>query len=708
MAMGAGRGRVAPGDAPGENRAHEPSPPRFTLVRGETLIALVPDDEESASSLVVTREGPGRLRLESREKARALIADAPRVSSRAVYGCAGAVRTPSGVHLLVIKRCVRVGVVRGCAVFRAAAFDAVSCAPPGALEALSLAERRDEKKCLALLTKGLDRKATALFFSGDPARYDATRSCARAAAAEQDEQPRTPWFAADHAFAWNSRCGETFLSEIFEISANADTNTQGVSLPQQQKQEEKASAFLVPLVCGSWRSARVAVAAKDEDQKKKNAASEAFAVVSVVARVARARHGVRHHCRGADAEGNVANFVETEQMCEVETKPLFFCPAEATQTQTRKKENEGENARSFFSSFVIARGSAPTRWAQPLRDARWRFPMLFLDDTGGDATELVDDGSSVTKPKTESHSEKSARAHLASFARTYGASTALDLLKRNPSSSESRLSASFAAAVAAAGTHVKLVSFDLAREIKMHGDREAIARLLRVTEKDAERHGFWFDSTPAPPLSRKTSTTETFTEKKHAQTGAFRVNCKDCLDRTNVAQAALAFRALNAQLRVNGFRPKTALSHEGSRALRKTHGALWSAHGDDVARLYARTRALRRDVVGSGRRSVLGALADARVAVTRWWQSKFSDGRAQDAARYFTSGGNAFAATNANAPSQGSRGFFSCLRLNQPEVVHADDAWALEVPRVARKRGGSKTRVAPAPAPAEAGGDEGR
>mmetsp|Transcript_8594 Transcript_8594/g.35973 ORF Transcript_8594/g.35973 Transcript_8594/m.35973 type:complete len:501 (+) Transcript_8594:46-1548(+) len=269
MAMGAGRGRVAPGDAPGENRAHEPSPPRFMLVRGETLIALVPDDEESASSLVVTREGPGRLRLESREKARALIADAPRVSSRAVYGCAGAVRTPSGVHLLVIKRCVRVGVVRGCAVFRAAAFDAVSCAPPGALEALSLAERRDEKKCLALLTKALDRKATALFFSGDPARYDATRSCARAAAAEQDEQPRTPWFAADHAFAWNSRCGETFLSEIFEISANADTNTQGVSLPQQQKQEEKASAFLVPLVCGSWRSARVAVAAKDEDQKKK-------------------------------------------------------------------------------------------------------------------------------------------------------------------------------------------------------------------------------------------------------------------------------------------------------------------------------------------------------------------------------------------------------------------------------------------------------
>ena len=697
MAMGAGRGRVAPGDAPGENRAHEPSPPRFTLVRGETLIALVPDDEESASSLVVTREGPGRLRLEPREKARALIADASRVSSRAVYGCAGAVRTPSGVHLLVISRCVRVGVVRGCAVFRAAAFDAVSCAPGGAFEALSLAERRDEKKCLALLKKALCQKTTRLFFSGDPNRYDATRSCARAAnAADQDEREnaRGPWFAADHAFAWNSRCGETFLSEMF-VDANA------VSREQKQQQEQTASAFLVPLVCGSWRSARVAVGAKDDDQKKSSdAALNAFAVVSVVARVARARHGVRHHCRGADADGNVANFVETEQMCEVETKPLTACPAEATETETDSEKNEPRRVCSFLSSFVIARGSAPTRWAQPLRDARWRFPMLFLDDTDGDGLGT----------KTETPSELSARAHLASFARTYGASTALDLLRQTPSSSESRLSASFAAAAAAAGTHVKLVSFDLAREMAMHGDREAIARLLRVTEKDAERHGFWFDSTPAPPLSRFTN------KKKHAQTGAFRVNCKDCLDRTNVAQAALAFRALQAQLRVNGFRFSV-------KKMRKTHGALWSAHGDDGSQPYARTRALRRDVVGSGSgaRSVLGALADARVAVTRWWQSKFSDGRAQDAVRYFTSGGNAFATTktktnassgvgntSGRAPVARGFGFFSCLRLNQPEVVHADDAWALEVPRVAR--GGSKTRVAPAPAPApaEGGGDEGR
>ena len=716
MGLGTGRGRVAPGDAPWKRRAHEPSPPRFTLVRGETLIALVPDDENSAWSLVVTREGPGHMRLEPREKAHALIADAPRVSSHKVYGCAGAVRTPSGVHLLVITKCKIVGAVRGCPVFRAVAFDAAPCAAPGAFQALSPEARRDERRCLGLLRKALGSKTTRLFFSGDPARYDCTRSRARArgtpegpadadAAESPDAAPANdaPWFAADRAFVWNARCGDVFLSEIDRGDvSDVTTGTTRVSEPENERtrarRRDAASAFLAPLACGAWRSARVAVGKSPGGAREENAVA-AVAVVSVVARVARARHGVRHHCRGADADGNVANFVETEQMCEVETHGARVTGASADAAA------EGEDAaydsratrESYVSCFVIARGSAPVRWAQPLRDTRWRFPMAFLEDASASAA--------------------SARAHLGAFARRYGASVALDLLKRSASSSESRLGASYAAAAHAAGTHVRLVPFDLASEIARRGDREALATLLRLTETDAARHGFWFDSSPVRVAA---SGARAFAEKTHAQTGAFRVNCKDCLDRTNVAQATLAFRALQSQLRVNAFVASNAT------ALRKTHGALWSAHGDDVALLYARTRALRRDVTGSGRRSALGALADARVAVRRWWQSKFSDGEAQDAARFFTSGGDA-EASGRKAPERTSlkkktkkaeadenavrrRGFswfswfswFSCLRLNQPRVVHADDAWALEALEDGR-RGGSKARVAPAHAPASEG-----
>ena len=183
MGLGTGRGRVAPGDAPWKGRAHEPSPPRFTLVRGETLIALVPDDENSAWSLVVTREGPGRLRLEPREKARALIADAPRVSSREVYGCAGAIRTPSGVHLLVISRCKSVGAVRGCPVFRAAAFDAAPCAAPA--RSRRSRPRRDATSGTASGCFG--RRSTRrrrVCFSPATRRDTTARSRARAAAPE--------------------------------------------------------------------------------------------------------------------------------------------------------------------------------------------------------------------------------------------------------------------------------------------------------------------------------------------------------------------------------------------------------------------------------------------------------------------------------------------------------------------------------------------
>ena len=759
MGLSTCRARVTPGDAPGGNHAHEPSPPRFTLVRGETLIALVPDDEDSASSLVVTREGPGRLRLEPREKARALIADAPRVSSRAVYGCAGAVRTPSGVHLLVISRCVCVGVVRGCRVFRAAAVDAVSCASPGASRALSRADRRDERKRLRLLRNALDPKTTFLFLSGDPARYDATRSRARRDAtpprpdaAGRDDATTTdprvnlvcrggsassspsPWFAADRAFVWNARCGDAFLAETTRSPRRLEGGEKN-----DDNETNAASAFLAPLARGSWRSATVAVrAGSDRDPR----ARSAVAVVSVVARVARARHGVRHHCRGADADGNVANFVETEQMCETRTEGAGDSAGTAAGTETPPSRASASGAKksaasafpSRVSSFVIARGSAPLRWAQPLRDVRWRFPLEILEErarrTDGDERSGDGDGGAM---RNVSASVASARAHFAAFARTYGASTALDLLRQDPASSESRLSAALAAAASDADARVRLVSFDLAREVARRGDREAARLLLRETEVDAERHGFWFEDGSCGDASSvaKTDRSEgALATTSRAQTGAFRVNCKDCLDRTNVAQTALAFRALLKQALCCAFggdvSPHVAIANETQQRLRKVHGALWSAHGDDVARLYARTRALRRDVTGSGRRSFLGALADARVAVARWWQSKFSDGEAQDAARYFTSGGELGgdpgrggglgfapgergeeAKERKERRARRGRGRFgaslSCLRLNQPEAVHADDAWALEVPRAKRRE--KTRRVAPAPARANERGD---
>ena len=353
MGLGTGRGRVAPGDAPWKRRAHEPSPPRFTLVRGETLIALVPDDENSAWSLVVTREGPGRLRLEPREKARALIATR-RASRRA--RCTGArarsARPPACTcwsspdvkrrRRPRVPRVPRRGVRRG------------AVRAPGAFQALSPEARRDERDRLGLLRKALDPKATRLFFSGDPARYD-TRSRARAATPEGPVRAtperdaafsKTPWFAADRAFAWNARCGDVFLSEIDRSFSDVTTDTMRVSEIKTRRGERVPRAARVR----AWRrrASPGVPRRRFRTSRGRNAFAVVGAVVSVVARVARARHGVRHHCRGADADGNVANFVETEQMLEVETdraRRFQGASADAPVAGLKKKKSRRKRRR---------------------------------------------------------------------------------------------------------------------------------------------------------------------------------------------------------------------------------------------------------------------------------------------------------------------------------------------------------------------------
>ena len=181
------------------------------MLRGETLIALVPDVSDAPSSLLVTREGPGRLHLAPRDAALALASAKPHEASVA-YGCAGAVRTPSGVHLLCITKCAHVGFVRGCGVFQATAFAFVSCASPQVARALSSREKRDARRKLGLLRRALDARTCRLFFSGDVRRYDPTRSTQRAREeADRNPDAKTGWFGCDHEFVWNHACGEVLL-----------------------------------------------------------------------------------------------------------------------------------------------------------------------------------------------------------------------------------------------------------------------------------------------------------------------------------------------------------------------------------------------------------------------------------------------------------------------------------------------------------------
>lgn len=64
----------------------------------------------------------------------------------------------------------------------------------------------------------------------------------------------------------------------------------------------------------------------------------------LIARRSRCYAGVRYPRRGIDREGNVANFVETEQ--------IVYCP------------NKSFDDKPIFSSFIFNRGSIPVFWSQ--------------------------------------------------------------------------------------------------------------------------------------------------------------------------------------------------------------------------------------------------------------------------------------------------------------------------------------------------------
>ncbi|KAH7103991.1 SacI homology domain-containing protein [Auriculariales sp. MPI-PUGE-AT-0066] len=135
---------------------------------------------------------------------------------------------------------------------------------------------------------------------------------------------------------------------------------------------------------------------------------------------------------------------------------------------------------------------------------------------------------------------------------------------------------------------------------------ENIAKLITQLERTFETQGFLW-------VSEKTTLSE--------QRGVFRVNCIDCLDRTNVVQSAFARYVLHKQLET------LALLNEGES---KTDADVifndvWANNGDAISHEYAGTSALKGDFTRTGKRDITGMLNDGVNSLARVYSSTFSD-----------------------------------------------------------------------------------
>ncbi|XP_030370513.1 phosphatidylinositide phosphatase SAC2 isoform X1 [Scaptodrosophila lebanonensis] len=106
------------------------------------------------------------------------------------------------------------------------------------------------------------------------------------------------------------------------------------------------------------------------------------------------------------------------------------------------------------------------------------------------------------------------------------------------------------------------------------------------------------------------------------QKSVFRVNCMDCLDRTNVVQTAIGKAVLESQLVKLGLSPPYTPIPD---RLKSPFMVLWANNGDIISRQYAGTNALKGDYTRTGERKISGMMKDGMNSANRYYLARFKD-----------------------------------------------------------------------------------
>ncbi|KAJ7046939.1 SacI homology domain-containing protein [Mycena alexandri] len=282
----------------------------------------------------------------------------------------------------------------------------------------------------------------------------------------------------------------------------------------------------------------------------------------IVSRRSRDRAGLRYQRRGIDDDAHVANFVETETIMRV--------------------EREG---RSNVFSYVQLRGSIPLFWTQTGYGLK-PPPLLAADRTHDQHLDALKRHFRRTVPKYGPHT-------IVNLAEQQGKEAAITQGYREYMTELADKDAVY---------H----EYDFHTETK--GMKyENISKLIDNMERTFEHQGYLWISGNLTMSSQK---------------GAYRVNCIDCLDRTNVVQSAFARYVLNNQL---GAVALLNPAMEGRTETDNVFNDVWANNGDAISRAYAGTSALKGDFTRTGKRDLGGMLNDGVNSLARMYTSTFSD-----------------------------------------------------------------------------------
>ena len=318
-----------------------------------------------------------------------------------------------------------------------------------------------------------------------------------------------------------------------------------------------------PLGSGQSVATSEATPVENEPGKIESQDGQAKFLITLISRRSIKRPGLRYLRRGVDDEGNVANSVETEQILSKEDwsgRVFSF-----TQIRGSMPLFFSQSPYSFKPVPVLQHSAARNEAAfqRHFQDIQARYGQiqicLLVDKSGGEAA----------------------------IGQRYESNT----MQFNEKASDER-------------TRLRFEWFDfhnICRGMKF----ENVSLLMDKIGSSLDDFGV-------------TEQVDTLVEK--TQKGVVRTNCMDCLDRTNVVQSACGQRALEGQLREEGY----AIDLKKDLTT-QWFNTLWADNGDAISKQYSSTAALKGDYTRTRQRNYRGAINDLSLTLSRYYNNIVND-----------------------------------------------------------------------------------
>ncbi|KAL7064927.1 hypothetical protein AAHC03_05878 [Spirometra sp. Aus1] len=289
--------------------------------------------------------------------------------------------------------------------------------------------------------------------------------------------------------------------------------------------------------------------------------------ITLISRRSHKRAGCRFRRRGIDEHGSVANYVETEQILEV---------------------LDGVNPH--VTAFLQLRGSVPVFWSQS--GIRYR-PPINLD-------------------KTEAENKAAFTKHMTRALQRFRRVIILNLVDSGLETQEHKLVQAYIRLLLLFNNpSLTYVGFDFHEYCRgLHFEHVSV--LLNGLKEIIRNMKFcWL--THDGLLSK--------------QDDVFRVNCVDCLDRTNLVQSVFGSLVIETQLRKLGL---LSIDEDLPIMFHRMLQGLWANNGDALSRQYTGTVAMKGDFTRTGLRTMNGLVRDGVSSVNRYYH-RFGEIRRQAA-----------------------------------------------------------------------------